>query len=152
MTEVGGEDGLSDCWEGIKKWEEKLMENQWQSCGGWKPSTFCFSLAKKKRKVWGFFIVYYCCCCCLIQASPTTLIALSKAPLSAWKGSPCCSASSLVQYYHVLFYFSKEVRKRAFRFISGSEYLKMGLMSLWTAPEWDVLSAVVDSHGLPVAC
>lgn len=69
-----------------REWRNESGEvdgTQWQSCSGWKPSTFCFSFAKKKKKtVWGFFIVYYCCCCCLIQASPTTLIALSKAPLS----------------------------------------------------------------------
>lgn len=31
--------------------EEKLMEKQWQSCSGWKPSTFCFSIAKKSLRV-----------------------------------------------------------------------------------------------------
>lgn len=126
-TQRRKEEERTDCWEGIKKWDRRSW---WKNSGNpavVESQAHCASALQKKqnktKKELRVFIVYYCCCCCLIQASPNTLITLSKAPLSAWKGSPCCSASSLVQYYHVLFYFSKEVRKRAFRFISGSEYL-----------------------------
>lgn len=73
---------------------------------------------KKKKRVQGFFIVYYSCCCCLIQASLTTLIALPRAPFSAAPPPVWYSITT------VLFYFSKEVRKRAFRFISSLEYFK----------------------------
>lgn len=53
----------------------------------------------------------------------------SEAPpplsLCVKKDPPRCSASSLVQYYHVLFYFSKEGRKEGRREPSEVERLRV---------------------------
>ena len=85
---------------------EKLVDKRWQSFSELKPSVFSFVT----KRVWRFFIVNYYCCC-LIQASLSRL-SPCKAPLCVWKGSPCFFASGLEQYYHILFYFSKEVSER----------------------------------------